>query len=192
MKVRTPRIETGRLLLRLPERADFEGYAAFFADEEAARGVGGALPRGLAWRRFLQMPGAWAIQGFGMFSIIEKSTGTWLGQAGPWQPDGHNGTEVGWMLLRAHWGRGFATEAVTAAIDFSFATLGWSEVIHNILPDNAASIALAERVGSTFRGSARRSPNDGAELGVWGQTSGQWRTFAAQRSAARGTTRAER
>ncbi len=175
MREMSPRIETERLILRLPERSDFDGYAEVFADEEAARYVGGHMPRAAAWRKFLQMPGAWAVQGFGMFSVIDKTSGEWLGQAGPWQPDRHNGTEVGWVFRRASWGRGYATEATIAAIDWAFANLGWSEIMHNIMPGNAPSIALAERLGSTFQGPGKLAPPfEQVEIGVWGQTHEAW------------------
>lgn len=169
------RIETERLILRLPQREDFDGYAELFGDEEAARYVGGQMTRAAAWRRFLQMPGAWAVQGFAMFSVVEKASGEWLGQAGPWQPDGHNGTEVGWVFRRQYWGRGFATEACLAAIDWAFTKLAWHDVIHNIMPANDASIVLAERLGSTHRASAPLPPACApGEIGVWGQTRAQW------------------
>lgn len=106
-----PRLETERLLLRVGEACDFEAFAAFNTDEDAMRFTGGHMPRAAAWRKFLVMPGAWVIQGFGMFSVIEKSSGEWLGQLGPWQPDGWPGTEVGWGFKRSAWGRGYATEA---------------------------------------------------------------------------------
>ena len=80
------RLETGRLLLRVPEACDFDAFAEFNTDEDAMRFIGGHMPRAAAWRKFLVMPGAWVIQGFGMFAVIEKSTGEWLGQLGPWQP----------------------------------------------------------------------------------------------------------
>ena len=58
------RVETERLLLRVPVISDFDRYAEFFADE-SSRIIGGPHARGDAWRRFLQMPGAWMVQGFG-------------------------------------------------------------------------------------------------------------------------------
>jgi len=73
--MRDIRIETDRLLLRLPQREDFDPYAELHADEEAARHIGGALSRAAAWRKFLQMPGAWAIQGYAMFAVTDKATG---------------------------------------------------------------------------------------------------------------------
>ena len=65
------RIDTERLTLRLPQVADFDRYAELMADEDACRHIGGHLARGAAWRKFLQMPGAWALQGFAMFSLEE-------------------------------------------------------------------------------------------------------------------------
>jgi RimJ/RimL family protein N-acetyltransferase len=171
-----PTLETERLILRVPQAGDFERYAELLADEEAARFIGGALPRAAAWRRFLQMPGAWLVQGFAMFSLIEKSSGRWQGQLGPWRPEGWPGNEVGYALHRDAWGRGYAYEAGVAAIDWAFANLDWREVIHCIDPANTASIRLAERLGSAHRGPGRLpSPFEDAPVHVWGQTREQWR-----------------
>ena len=177
-----PVLETDRLRLRVPEARDFDSYAEMGMDEEAMRHIGGTLPRAAAWRRFLQMPGAWMLQGFAMFTVEEKSTGRWLGQIGPWQPEGWPGTEVGWAFKRASWGRGYATEAAVAAIDWAFDTLGWTDVIHSISPDNTASQLLAQRLGSVNRGPGRLpEPFAGERIDIWGQTREQWR---ARRGAA--------
>jgi RimJ/RimL family protein N-acetyltransferase len=170
-----PIIETERLVLRLPQAGDFDRYAELLADEQAARYIGGALTRPAAWRRFLQMPGAWSVQGFAMFSIVEKSSGRWLGQAGPWQPEGWPGNEVGWTFHPDAWGRGYATEAAKAAMDWAFAHLGWDDVIHCIDPDNAPSQRLAARLGSCNRGPGRLPPPyEDASTDIWGQTRGEW------------------
>src|SRR5690606_14334025 len=142
-----PVIETGRLLLRLPQVVDFERYAELMADPEACRHIGGHVSRAAAWRRFLQMPGAWALQGFAMFSVVEKASGRWVGQCGPWRPEGWPGNEVGWTFHPDAWGKGYATEAATAAMDYAFDVLGWDAVIHCIDPDNAASQRVATRLG---------------------------------------------
>jgi RimJ/RimL family protein N-acetyltransferase len=169
------KIETERLLLRIPRIEDFEGYAELLADEDACRYIGGHMPRAAAWRRFLQMPGAWLVQGFGMFSVIEKASGEWLGQLGPWQPESWPGHEVGWAFRRSAWGRGYATEAAIAAIDWAFDHLQWSDVIHCIDPDNRSSQALAQRLGSRNRGPGRLpAPFEAARIDIWGQTREEW------------------
>lgn len=163
-------LETDRLTLRLPRIEDFERYAELLADEEAARYIGGQMARAAAWRKFLQMPGAWAVQGFGMFSVVERDSGRWLGQAGPWRPEGWPGNEIGWAFHRDAWGRGFATEAATAAMHWAFDRLGWDEVIHCIHPENAPSQALARRLGSrVLRRTRLPAPFEHVETDVWGQ-----------------------
>jgi RimJ/RimL family protein N-acetyltransferase len=170
-----PRLETQRLILRLPRIEDFERYAEMLADE-SARFIGGPSVRGDAWRRFLQMPGAWAIQGFAMFSVIEKSSGAWLGQAGPWYPDGWPGTEVGYAFHPDARGKGYCTEACVASMDYAFDVLGWDDVVHSIVPDNLASQAVVRRLGSYRRGPATMPPpNETLVSELWGQTRDEWR-----------------
>jgi RimJ/RimL family protein N-acetyltransferase len=175
MDISDLRIETRRLVLRVPKIEDFDRYAELQADEDAVRFIGGPMTRAAAWRRFLQMPGAWQVQGFAMFSVIEKSTGLWLGQLGPWQPEGWPGTEVGWAFHRDAWGKGYASEAGVAAIDWAFENLRWSETIHCIDPDNAASQKLAERLGSRkLRPGRLPPPFEEHPIDIWGQTREQW------------------
>jgi RimJ/RimL family protein N-acetyltransferase len=179
-----PVLETARLILRLPQASDFAGYAEMLGDAQAARYIGGHMPRAAAWRRFLQMPGAWMVQGFGMFSVADKHSGEWLGQAGPWQPENWPGTEVGWSFRRAAWGQGYAHEAAVAAIDWAFDVLGWDEVIHCIDPANQRSRALAERLGSRLLRQAHLPPPYEQDVvDVWGQSREQWRARRAVRAA---------
>jgi RimJ/RimL family protein N-acetyltransferase len=179
----TPGIETERLLLRGIQQQDLEGWTEFSADPDSARFVGGVTNRAQAWRGMATMAGSWTLKGFGMFSVVEKSTGRWIGRLGPWQPEGWPGTEVGWGLVKSAWGQGYAAEGATAAIDWAFKHLGWSEVIHVIDVDNAPSIALAQRLGSTDRGPcALPPPLDIYNVHAWGQSREQW---FARRAAAR-------
>ena len=162
-------------MLRVPRIGDFDAYAAMAQDADNMRFIGGAMPRAVAWRKFLQVPGAWLLQGFAMFAVEERATGRWLGQLGPWQPEGWPGTEVGWGFDRAAQGQGFATEAGVAAVDWAFDHLGWSEVIHSIDPDNLPSQALARRLGSTLRGPGKLpEPFQDEPIEIWAQTRAQW------------------
>lgn len=169
------RLETPRLLLRPPQQADFEGYAELLGDEEAARHIGGCAPRAAAWRRFLQQPGAWAIQGFGMFSVLDKSSGQWLGQCGPWRPEGWPGNEIGWAFRRAAWGHGYATEATRAAIGWAVAELRWERMVHCIAPANLASQRLAQRLGSSLLREGRLpAPFEAHAVEIWGRELRDW------------------
>lgn len=170
------RIETDRLILRPTRPGDFDGWAMLMGDRETSQYIGGPQPRLTAWWGFLAMAGAWALRGYGMFSVIEKSSGRWIGRLGPWYPEGWPGTEVGWALLRDSWGHGYATEAAAATIDWAFDHLGWTEVIHPIAPDNAASKSVARRLGSSLIGPGRLpEPLQDLPMEIWGQSRETWK-----------------
>ena len=169
-----PILETERLLLRVQQAGDFERYAEMLAHPSSLH-IGGPLLRHEAWRRFLQMPGAWMVQGFAMFSVVEKSSGRWMGQAGPWCPDGWPGTEIGYSFHMDARGKGYATEASAAAMDYAFDTLGWDEVIHSISPENTASQTVAQRLGSRNRGPGKLPPPlDVHAIEIWAQPRAEW------------------
>lgn len=171
-----PVLETERLILRLPTLKEFEPWCAMMADEETARYIGGVQPPSMVWRGICTMAGSWALQGYAMFSVFEKSSGDWIGRVGPWQPHQWPGQEVGWGIAKPHWGKGYAMEAAVATMDFAVDELNWTDVIHSIHPKNHASQKLAQRLGSVNRGAGKMPPpyhNDPVDL--WGQTAAEWR-----------------
>jgi RimJ/RimL family protein N-acetyltransferase len=180
-----PTLETIRLILRPTRAEDFDPWAEFSADELTMRHLGGVQPRTVAWRGMVSVAGAWAIQGFSMFSVIEKATGAWIGRLGPWKPEGWPGAEVGWGLASHAWKKGYAVEGATAAMEWAFEELGWTEVIHCIDPANLPSLAVARRLGSKLLRVGRLPrPYDASELEIWGQSRDEWR----QRSSSNART----
>ena len=170
-----PLIETDRLILRPPVAEDFPPFAAFMADAEAARFIGGVQARAAAWRGFVQIAGAWSIQGFSMFTVIERASGAWAGRVGPWMPDGWPGSEVGWGIAPAFQGKGYAVEAAAASMDWAVRALGWTDIIHCIHPDNAPSQGVARRLGAVNRGPGRLpEPFADAPIDIWGQSAADW------------------
>jgi RimJ/RimL family protein N-acetyltransferase len=169
-----PTLETERLILRAPQPDDFEAWAAFCADEETMRHLGGVQDRTIAWRTMSGMAGGWFSRGYSMFSLIEKATGRWVGRAGPWQPEGWPGTEVGWGVARDCWGKGYATEAAEAAIDWAFAAHGWTEVIHTIEAANVNSQKVAQRLGSHILRQAVLPAPLNLAVDCWGQSREAW------------------
>jgi RimJ/RimL family protein N-acetyltransferase len=148
-----PVLETERLILRPLELADFEAFAAMWADAEVVRFIGGVpFPREESWRRFLLRAGHWHHLGFGYFAILDRAGG-FLGEAGfhdmkrGLTPSIDGTLEAGWSLVRPAWGRGLAREAVAGLV-------AWSERVHPgrrltamIEPAHAASIRVAEACG---------------------------------------------
>ena len=174
-------IETPRLILKVPTLAEFEPWCAYMADEESARYIGKAQPPSVVWRSMCSIIGAWHAAGFAMFSVFEKSSGRWIGRLGPWSPHGWPGNEVGWGVIREVWGKGYALEGALASMDFAVDVLGWTDIIHSIHPDNAASQKLAARLGSINRGPGQMPPpyhNDPVDL--WGQTAAEWKARRAE------------
>ncbi|MBT8039821.1 MAG: GNAT family N-acetyltransferase [Xanthomonadales bacterium] len=167
------KIETERLVLREidPER-DFEAWAEAMADEQTVRYLGTPpMSRAQAWRSMAVAIGHWRIRGFGFFSLEKKDSGEWIGRVGPWYPEGWPAPEVGWTISPRHLRQGYATEAARASLRYAFDTLGWSEVIHCILPGNRASIGVAEKIGSTLRYVAEGLPAvTDEEVLVYGQS----------------------
>ncbi|MDY7229694.1 GNAT family N-acetyltransferase [Hyalangium rubrum] len=146
------RLETERLILRQFQESDLDAYAEICGDPEVMRYVGEFKPmdRANAWRSMATHLGHWQLRGYGMWAVEEKATGRMIGRVGLWKPEGWPDLEVGWMIHRAYWGRGLATEAGRASIDAAFRMLEVDHVISVIHPDNAASIRVAEQVGESF------------------------------------------
>jgi RimJ/RimL family protein N-acetyltransferase len=140
-----PRLATARLRLREPRLEDFESFAANAADPLARAHIGGGLSRREAWRRFLSAAGTWVTQDKGWWMIDVPGIGA-VGSVGIFRRETGPELEIGWSVDRAYWGRGYATEAARAALDYALTDLG-DRVIAMIAPDNAPSIGVAERIG---------------------------------------------
>jgi RimJ/RimL family protein N-acetyltransferase len=148
-------LETPRLVLRQFEERDLEPLAAMYADPETMRhlGTGATFSRGETWRAIGVMLGHWLLRGYGMWAVTERSTGSIVGRVGFINPEGWPGFELGWMIDRGRWGRGYAPEAAAAALNYARESLGRERVISLIRPANAASIRVAEKLGGRREGS---------------------------------------
>ncbi len=162
-----PVLQTERLVLRGHRAEDFDAYFAMVSDPEVMRFINkNGTPREQAWARMLRYPGMWALLGFGMWVIEERSTGRFLGEAGfleskrDLDPSIEGSLEMGWILIAEAQGRGLATEAVTAAIDWSRTLFSGRRMTCIIDPDNTASLRVAAKHG--FREFARTTYNTSA------------------------------
>jgi RimJ/RimL family protein N-acetyltransferase len=143
-----PVVHTERLIMRGMSQDDLDGYEAMFSDERVYQWFGGRVSdRAEMWRSIAMHLGHWALRGYGQWSLQDRETGTLVGRAGLWYPEGWPGLEVGWAVAPQLWQRGYATEAGRAARDWAFEELGVDEVISVTLPHNAASRRVMEKVG---------------------------------------------
>lgn len=146
-----PTLNTERLVLRPFVEGDLDAYAEMCADAEVMRhiGAGGPATRDMAWRQMALFAGHWALRGYGMWAVEEKGSGALVGRAGFLNPEGWPANELGWLLARPFWGRGYAFEASAAARRHGRATMGLSgRLISLIRAENQRSLALAQRLGA--------------------------------------------
>ena len=149
-------LETERLLLRPFRNADHAAYAAICGDPEVMKyiGTGVTLSPTEAWRSMAASLGHWELLGYGMFAVEEKATGALAGRVGFLDPPGWPGFELGWLLGREFWGRGYATEAAKTCLGYALGTLKRERVISLIRPGNDRSARVAERIGERLAGEA--------------------------------------
>jgi len=149
-----PILETTRLKLRGHRLNDFAHCAAMWADPAVTRYIGGQpLSEEESWTKFLRYAGHWALLGFGYWAIEEKATGNFVGELGfadykrDLQPSLNGAPEIGWVLASVAHGKGFATEAVRAAVAWGDAHFQGERTACIIAPENLASIRVAAKCG---------------------------------------------
>ena len=145
-----PVLETERLILRGWREDDHAPFCKFWADEDAARYVGGTRTPMEVWRGITTQIGHFCLRGYCNFVVELKETGEPIGWTGPWKPYGWPDREIGWTTFPEHQGKGLAFEAAKASMAFAYNELGWSAPISLIDPQNKASQALAKKLGAVI------------------------------------------
>jgi RimJ/RimL family protein N-acetyltransferase len=144
-------LETERLLLRPFTEDDEDDLCALYADPEVMRFLGGVRTREQTRLRLAAMVAHWREHGFGIWALVAKAGGEFVGRCGL----GHLHEEVGdvelaYTLGRAWWGSGLATEAAGRALGYGFEVLRLPRVAAYARPENVASRRVMEKLGMTF------------------------------------------
>lgn len=147
LAIRTPRLS---LCQWRPEH--YPRFAAHLADPETMRFIGGLKSAFLASRIFSGAAGQWHLRGYGMYALEHE--GEFVGSVGLYHPENWPQLELAYNLTADARGKGFATEAVSAVRDVA-AAQGIRRLVSYIDPDNAASLAVARRVGARQVGETR-------------------------------------
>jgi [ribosomal protein S5]-alanine N-acetyltransferase len=145
-------LETDRLTLRPLVLEDLDAVAALLGDAEALALWGEPLDREGARSWTERNLARYEQHGFGRCAMVLRATGELVGDCGliPTEVEGANEIELGWIVARAHWGRGLATEAATAWRDLAFGGLGLHRIVSMVSEQNLASRRVAEKLGMTI------------------------------------------
>lgn len=147
-----PTIKTDRLILRAFQVDDLDAFAKMSSDSEVMKFIGGqALNYEQTFEKMAIIQGHWLLRGYGNWALECAETGSFVGRAGLLNLYGWPGIEVCWALAPEHTGKGYATEAAKAAVDWAFENKITDRLISLIHPYNVKSIAVAERIGETFK-----------------------------------------
>lgn len=164
IETEVPILETKRLLLRGHRLDDFVHCVSMWADPEVTRYIGGKpLTEEEAWTKFLRYAGHWKLLGFGYWVVEEKATASYVGEIGfadykrDLNPPLGSVPEIGWALASRVHGKGYATEAILAAV--AWGDLHFKRATACIIePQNIPSIKVADKCGyrekhqATYRG----------------------------------------
>lgn len=147
-------IETDNLILRRYGLEDYEPYCAMVCDPNAPSFPSRQLiSREEAWHRLMRYTGHWSLLGYGVFAVIEKVTGQYIGETG--LADFHREMgenfdgfdEAAWYIAHTSHRRGYGFEAARAAHSWYLDRRGARRTVCMIDPDNAPSIGLATKLG---------------------------------------------
>lgn len=152
-----PELVTPRLRLRETRIADFDAVADMWETPSVVRHVGGApFSRTDTWNRLLRFAGLWPLLGYGYWTVEERSSGAFVGQAGladfrrEIEPPIAAIPEAGWAVSPWHESKGYATEAVAAVLYWADTHLAADRTCCLIEPGNRASLRVAGKLGFVF------------------------------------------
>jgi RimJ/RimL family protein N-acetyltransferase len=159
-----PVIETERLRLRGHDTGDFADCVAMWADPEVVRyTIREPSTSQRTWLRILAYRGHWALLGFGYWAVQERDSGRYIGELGfadfkrAINPSLDGMPELGWALCPWAHGKGYATEALKAAVAWGDAHFEGLRTVCIIHRDNQRSFRVAEKLGYDL---VLRAPND--------------------------------
>lgn len=151
---RPPLVETERLRLRAHEVEDLPFCADMWRDPDVVRFIGGRpFTREEVWARMLRYTGMWVMMGHGFWAIEVKASGKLVGEVGVMEarrdvePGFEGEPEIGWALVPAAHGKGYASEAVGAALAWADRHIDAPKQVCIISPGNAPSLRVAEKFG---------------------------------------------
>ena len=146
-------LETERLLLRHLNAEDADFILELLNEPAYNQNIGdrGVRPVDGARRYIEDGPAAsYAANGFGLYAIVLKESGTPIGMCGLIRRDILEDVDIGYALLKRHWRQGYAQEAAAAVLDYGYNVLKLKRIVAITAPDNAGSIHVLEKIGLRY------------------------------------------
>lgn len=166
-------LETQRLMIQAWQPEDWLPFRSIATDPEVMRYIGaGAVWSDDRIQQFIarQINQATTL-GYCLWKLVSKSSGQLIGHCGVQPLWDTSETEIGWWLARSEWGKGLATEAAHAVLQYGLKTLQLKRIVAIAQPANLASINIMRKIGMQF---ARRTthgafgqPNPEIELAMY-------------------------
>ena len=158
-----PEIETARLHLRMLSPQDLDDFAAMFSDPEVMKFIGleagTTLSRAETEDTLEKMIAFWTRTGVGRWAVIDKENRRLIGLCGLRQLD--DTPELFYLFAKASWGKGFATEAASAALRYGFEEHKFERIIAVIRPGNTISQKVVKKIGMRYENEVNHDGVDG-------------------------------
>ncbi len=152
MQTTIPTITTENLTLRPLTMADLDAMFRVFSERDMLKYLPNPNPPTIdrAQRMIETQIQQWKQYGLGSWGVVPHGETELAGWNGLQYLPETNETEVGYMLSRKFWGRGFSTDGARAGLEFGFKTLGLDQIVGLVHPENIASQRVLIKCGMTF------------------------------------------
>lgn len=146
-------LETERLIIRHLRPDDLEAFSEICADPEIMRYVGDGNPIDREQtRKWIEKSGEnYSKHGFGCMAVEAKENGRLIGYCGLVNPTPEGEAEIIYAFKQDYWGRGLASEAARAMIDFGVGPCALKRIVATIAPENVSSIRIVEKWGMSLQ-----------------------------------------
>ncbi len=144
-------IKTARLTLREFSIEDAQGLYELNLDTEVLRYTGDIPFASVsAAEDFIRNYKNYDRDGFGRWSVFLKEAGEYIGFCGLNYRPALDEVDLGFRLLRVHWGKGYATEAGSASLSHGFRGLGLRRIVARAMRENITSHRVIQKLGMRF------------------------------------------
>lgn len=142
-------LETDRCIVRETTEEDVEAFFQIYADPEITQYTEKLYPTIEEEKQYVReyREKIYGFYGFGVWTVLKKETGEVIGRVGFSYREGFEEPEIGFVIGMPWQRQGYAEEVCRSLLQYGEEELGFSCVQAFVMPDNAASVHLCEKLG---------------------------------------------